>query len=180
MSLLRKNIKQVIKTALIDAATVAADRVYVSRPDALPHDAMNLPAILIYTPSERDDLYAEAPKLLKRMADISIELIAEGPSLITAVPSFDEIMEDFAEQVEQAIFALTETQLGCGLRFNGDSSDFDDRGRKPLSGIILRFTAEFEQEIPESPENIAELDKVHVDYDIPDGEPIDASDDVVI
>lgn len=182
MSLLRKQIRANIKAALLNQ-TRAQDRVYANRPEVLSDEQLfGVPAIVIETPSERSVEEAEAPKTLKRTAAVNVHLLLTGAGELNdpTIAAIDDDLEDFAQEVESKLFALTEAQVGGELRYTGDSLNVDEKGRLPAGGMSLNFEVDYYQEIPETAPapGITELDKVHVDYNLEGGAAVDASDEV--
>jgi hypothetical protein len=104
---LRKNIRKAIVSILKDK-TSAENRVY-SNP-SIPPAEKELPIILVYSRTEPVEPLADAPRELIRRLGIIIEIIAKGSedNLEVGTPEngvdpVDDILDDMAEQVEQAM-----------------------------------------------------------------------------
>lgn len=92
MTTTRKDIRQKVAAALLAANTGAGVNVFASR--ATPISAEQLPAILVYTREETVEVFNEAPRELRRLLSLGIEIAA------AANEALDDTLDDLAQEVE--------------------------------------------------------------------------------
>ena len=106
-----------------------------------------LPVILVYPRSEGISLYGQAPKELERDLDLTIEIIATGPEenedLSTpdvGEKTLEDILDDIAEQVEQALDVDDSLQSTCdGSSLQNTEFEFDAGGGSPIGSCRLTW-----------------------------------------
>lgn len=158
----RKLIRQAIVDALKVAATAAGERVFKSR--AVPWRTVELPAISVQAADELVDEDSEesSPRELLRGADVSLDLVLAAP----ADGEVDDALDDFAEQVEEAMHA-DPTFGGAASDCYLVSSAFGEvaEGNRPLGALRLVYRTRYITHAPESTEAVP-LSTVGVTHDL--------------
>lgn len=115
MSIIRKAIRHAIANVLKNNTEVGAN-VFPSRKRKLS----GLPAILVYTLEETAEVFNEAPRELKRVLSVAIEIVAREDA------GLDDALDDIAQEVEDILsenqtlddvasdVVLTRTQIDLG------------------------------------------------------------------
>ncbi len=139
----RKLIRDALVCRLISAGTMAERRVFGSRAAALfPKE---LPAILVYSKSEQVEISVESPREYKRNLVVSVELVAQADS----EDMLDDVLDDFASQVETAIFS--EETFG-GVVSDTILSDTEmeilSDGEKPIGAVKVSLLMPYYQRLP--------------------------------
>lgn len=96
----RKEIRQAVIALLKAGNTAAGDRVFSNRP--LPLWKGELPALLVYTSSERSEIFNEAPRRVKHTLELRVEAMIEANDLL------DDALDDLGGSIE-TILARDET-----------------------------------------------------------------------
>lgn len=91
----RKRIREYTKATLLAALPDMAGKIFTSR--AAPVDDRKLPAIIIFTPNEPVTIFNDAPRTYSRKTRLSVGLLA------AAIEGVDDVLDDLAERVEQAL-----------------------------------------------------------------------------
>jgi len=91
----RKVIRKAVAAAIVAGETAADERVYPTQ--KLLYAMRNLPAIAVYSLTEKSTLDNTAPRELTRIASVAIE------SIVEAGENVDDAMDDLAEQIEAAM-----------------------------------------------------------------------------
>lgn len=130
-----------------------------------------MPAILIYTRSERADVFNESPREYRRVLQIAVQLHVLGEDT-------DDPLDAMAEQVEALI--LDDDTLGgtvSDVRLADSEFVFTDDGEQEMGAARLTFEAEYFDEIDIRAEDV--LATLHAQWDMgdPDGQ-IDAEDTI--
>jgi len=176
----RKIIRHAIRDLLI-GKTAAGTRVYTNRRTALWDNA--LPAIVIFTSSQDDELFNVSPRDLKRSVQIGIELVTAAEGVIP----LDDVMDDLSEQVERILFnnpmlrrhiddadgAVAEPLLPLRTE-----TDTNYEGIKPIGGMRLNWEAIYYQNAGEYETcALADFHKTEIDWDLaPQDFDLDATD----
>jgi hypothetical protein len=148
----RKTIRKKI-IALLKDATAAEDRVYPNA--SIPPWEKNLPVILVFNRNEDADLYATAPRELKRMVQFAVEIHAAGPDeselLPPEVDSLSDILDDIAEQVED-VFNADDTLGGLAddSILSSTIFDYEGAGNQPIGAARLVYTVTYYRAAPDS------------------------------
>lgn len=162
---------------LKDAKTIAGDRVFGSRAKGLRRSQM--PAILVYTKSESSALFNESPREFQRDLTVAVDLVMEGES----EDALDDQLDDWAEQVERAIF-LEETFGGvCSDTLLGETEmDVDTEGEKPVGAVRMSLTMPYYSRLPEDlTKDLDELSEINAKMDLaPKDGKIEAEDKVTL
>lgn len=132
---------------LLKGKTDAGENVVVNQ--IVPEWVEELPAILIYPRSESVEEYAVAPRELKRILSVSLELVAAG----TDENVVSDKLDAMALQVEEIIHR--DDTLGCAGVSNTilDSVDFeyDPSGEQPIGSCRLNYAVTYYQKQPRVP-----------------------------
>jgi hypothetical protein len=171
----RKTIR-VALAAQFAGKTVAGDRVYSNR--SRPQSVEKLPAIGIYNVGDTLAVFDESPRRYRRRFRLAADLYVKD----TGGAEIDDVLDDFAEQVEQAVFA--DTALGGTVDdiVPVETSEVmvSDQ-REQTAMLTITFEATFYQDAPEvDADSLADMTGTHVDWDIPAGEAVDAEDDITL
>lgn len=139
----RKQIVAAIVERLKDANTLAGVNVFPNRAKKLK-DA-ELPCILVYSRSETAEVSVESPREYKRGLSVSLELVHAAFDQT----SIDDTLDDFAEQVETAMF-LDETFGGIvSDTILGDTEMvLLDEGERPVGAMKIAFMMPYYQQLP--------------------------------
>lgn len=161
----RTVIRQAVQTALIDAATSAADRVYTNR--VLPLRAAELPAIIIVTPDEDVDEESKstAPRELRRVVD----MLVVGQLDATATP--DDDLDDLALEIETVMHAdpLFEAQAPGVISesiLTGTSISIVREGDRHTGLVTLTYEFTYDTEAPEAPDDLDDFETVEATHNL--------------
>ena len=136
------------------------------------------PVILVYVRSESASEYAVAPRELEREIDMAIEIVATGPeeNLEVETPgkekSLEDILDDIAEQVENAIDSDDSLQGTADNSILKNSElEFDSSGGSPIGSCRLTYGVTYYTHAPRdtSKQNANDdFETNKVDYNISD------------
>lgn len=183
MSLQRIAIRSHLASMLKTAIPECQGRVYPSR--AAPLDDTKLPAICIYTRSERVELFASAPKVYRRYARVQIEIFARGDETV------DDVLDTLAHKVEMAIFSnpMLKVKIGANVEEGAADStlvestlDISAEGNSPIGVCGVTWDIEYYEDAPNDlTAELPELDIVDVGIDLaaPDGK-LEATDTIIL
>lgn len=127
-------------------------------------DRSQLPALIIYTRTEKATIHNAAPREYKCTVDMIIEIVAADTDKV------DNTLDDMAATVER-ILGRDDTIAGTAddcVYTGTDMTIVAERVEQPIGGIALVFEVTYYREAPD-PESTAELDdleRVHVDYSL--------------
>jgi hypothetical protein len=131
----RKIIRNAVINALKAGGTVAGTRVFGNR--SRPVFAKEIPCIIVYTKNEPVEESGSGPREYKRSLALAIELLSQAADEDT----LDDVLDDFADQVETIMFAdetfggvASDTVLG------ETESDILTDGEKPTGVLKINFT----------------------------------------
>jgi hypothetical protein len=137
--------RKVIRAAIVEKLknkTVAGVRVFGSR--AAPIYKHELPCILVYTRTEPVKVSNDSPREYERGLVVQLELVASSENEML----LDDVLDDFAEQVEAAIF---EDETHGGLVSDtilGDTEiELLSEGEKPIGALKVSLTMPYHQEL---------------------------------
>lgn len=144
MSSARKAIRAAMVAALT-GKTSAGDRVFGNRTDPVMDRATDLdnghetfPLLLVFSRSERSEVFDESPRRYRR----TLELLVEGTTNVG--DASDDALDDLAEEIE--IAALVDDQLGGlvnDVRLTNTSMVLADSGRKVIGGVTLTLEVDY-------------------------------------
>jgi hypothetical protein len=138
----RKLIRAAIVEKLKSKLPSPGDRVFPSR--AAPIYKQSSRAILVYTKEEPAQVSIEAPREYERGLVVQLELVASSENEML----LDDVLDDFAEQVEAAIF---EDETHGGLVSDtilGDTEiELLSEGEKPIGDLKVSLTMPYHQEL---------------------------------
>lgn len=166
--------------SMLDGKTVAQSEVHTNRTRRFrPSD---LPAIVLYDAGETAQLYNESPREYRRQATIAIDLYVEDKNPDSG-PPIDEVLDDFADEVEKALFADTSVDGHADdlrLQETSDVMVSDDQ-REQLAMVTITWQATYYQEAPEvDPDTLADYTDSDVDWHIDDDDDEEASDEIAL
>lgn len=166
----RAVIRQRVMELLFDK-TEALDRVFPNRARQLwPEE---LPAILVYTRSENVTEFDHAPRSLKRDLRLAVEVVAKADEQL------DDQLDEIARQVEDAL--LGEDTLG-GVCSDCLLSDVElaltGEGETLWGTLLMTFQITYFTEVKDSDVELANLERVNVDYRLNEDEISDAVDTI--
>lgn len=184
--------RQVIRdkmVSLLIGKTSAGLKVFSNR--SLVNLEENLPAICIYTRSENSSEWGHAPRTLKRVVQIAIEIIGAQ----TTDTSLEDVLDEIAQVVELELCrddTLVGTVEDCIL--SGTEFQSDDTGAVPIGSVRLSYDVTYLTDMPgtifDQPQaQVEDLKEFGVKYNIdkanddddPSGDPlIEAEDSVVL
>ncbi len=132
----RKEVRDQIKASLLHCVTFAGENVFTSRSRKL--DSHEMPAILIYTPSERVGVFNASPLEYKRVCTVKIEIAAEGGDDI------EDQLDDWAKLIEQAmVFHDTLNDTVDEIILLSVDSEISSEGEKIIGGLALTYEATY-------------------------------------
>lgn len=180
---LRKIIRKKIAEILTDA-TDAGARVFPNA--SIPPWSEELPCILVYQKNEPVREFSAAPRELERSLNIEIEIVAQGPEVNVdmqtpaGIKTLEDILDDIAEQVEQAL-AADETLGGvCSDSILNDTNfEFDSAGTGPIGSAILNYTVTYYTMSPRSSNIEDDFSTAGIEYNIGEDENTREAQDVV-
>ena len=130
--------------------------------EVLPIGAAKLPSVQVYTGVERiESLYAEAPRVEKRIVDLRVEIQFDA----TTAKRAQDLVDDLAEQVSASVLA-DETQGDVAERteYRESIPTATGEGDRYLVGLVIGFDVTYAFD--------------YGDRDLPDAEGIDAGIDI--
>ncbi|MDI9240740.1 hypothetical protein QLQ15_17695 [Lysobacter sp. LF1] len=152
------------------------NRVWANRPNplsqeptALADDYQELPAILIYTRSERSEIFDESPRRYRRR----VELVIEAAQDLRDLNSLDDELDAFGLSVEQRVL-LDETLGGIAndTEMNGSTLTISDAGDRLIGAVVLTFTVEYFTHAPDPDVFEADdLTEIATDYSLANEQP---------
>ena len=167
----RAAIRLASKGLIIAAATAAGARVFTNRPNPLAADpsthggGIELPAVLIYTPTEDSEIFDESPRRYQRTLTMRVECVREVSAITAAI---DDELDAFAGQVERAL--LRDPTLGDAVddcELTGSVTTISDAGAGMIGAAVLTFAVSYFTEDPEpGAPALDDLESIHVDYDL--------------
>jgi len=172
----RKLIRDAIVLRLLQAGTLAERRVFGSR--AAPLQPKELPALLVYTKSEQVEISNVAPQEFKRTLTVSLELVAQSDREET----LDDLLDEFAFQVEKSIFSdqyFDDLVSECVL---GDTDiEILSDGEKPIGAVKINLLITYFQRLPadDSSDGFDDFLKIGTKVDLPTADGSFENDDLV-
>jgi hypothetical protein len=155
MSLTRKAIREKI-VELLTGETDAQDRVYPSR--VLPVWSTQLPAILVYTPSDTREIDSH-PKRYAVDLQVRIEILQKSSS------NLDGELDTLGSQVEYILDQdFTLGDLVQDILHNSTELVMDKEGETQIGSLILTFTTRYYKESTTDPQFLDNLDGVVTDW----------------
>lgn len=154
MSLTRKAIREKIVEILLNE-TDAADRVYSSR--VLPVWVTQLPAILVYTPSDSREIDSQ-PKRYAVDLQVRIEIIQKASS------GLDGELDILGAQVEYVLDQdFTLNDLVQDIIHNSTELVIDKEGETEIGSLVFNFTCRYyrsstTEAVPPHLENLDQID----------------------
>lgn len=171
----RKTIRDAL-AALLLSKTDAGTRVYSNR--SRPQNINKLPAIGIYNVGDSAELFDESPRRYRRRFSIAIDCYIK----FTEGEEIDDALDDFADQVERVIFGdTTVSDTVADIRLSETSDVMVSTQREQTAMLTITWTATLYQDAPEiEAGDLDDMSSTHVDWDIPDGEDVDAEDNIAL
>lgn len=127
----RKLIRQAVATALT-GATAAGTRVVPSR----VYNKSRLPALAVYTPTDRREADAESMDSDARECTVLVEIRADANS------ELENTLDDISAEIMTALMSDRTLGGACDLlQFDEYESDISDEGEKPRGVGLLAFSA---------------------------------------
>lgn len=167
----RAAIRAAARARIVAAATVAGSNVLTNRPNPLaqnPHaegGGMQLPAVLIYTPSEQSEIFDESPRRYRRTLTMRVECVREVSATTAAI---DDELDAFAGAVERAL--LTDPTLGEAVddcELTGSDTTITGSGAMLIGAAVLAFAVSYYTEEPEAgTPTLDALESIHTDYNL--------------
>jgi hypothetical protein len=166
----KKLLREAAKAALLNK-TIAQDRVDASRPNPLTDKAQpgegasDYPAICIYIPRCRSEVFDESPRRYLNKAELTVECaIAIEDNGV----SVDDQLEEFEAAVVDAL--LADDTLGGtvdDLQLNDSTNTVDGTAARLLGAVIITFEAEFYTTHPaEGTYALDDLQTVHTEHSL--------------
>lgn len=140
----RKLIRKAVEDALKAANTVAGARVFGNRArQIMPKE---IPCILVYTKNETAEVFVESPREYQRHLALSLELVAQAEK----EEDLDDVLDDFCEQVERAMF-VDETfgKLATDTLLVDTEIEILTEGVNPVGAAKLTFSIPYTQQLPD-------------------------------
>lgn len=137
MASVRRRIRQAVATALAGLPLTGA-RVFRSR--VYPLEAADLPGLLVYVRDESvEAISLPAPRTLERRLQLDVVAVAR------AVGDLDDLLDDIAEDVEQALAMPCAALAGLAKRITLTSTELAllDGGDQPLGRATLTYTVDY-------------------------------------
>lgn len=140
----RKAIRQAVIATLQAANTVAGTRVFANR--ARPLFEAELPAILVYTKDEAAEIFNVAGPEYKRNLRLSLELVVQAG----ADQALDDLLDDFCEAVEQAMFNDANYYGGVSSDIYLGETEMDilTEGAKPIGAAKITLMLPYYEYLP--------------------------------
>ena len=140
-----------------------------------PKPNMNqMPVILIYAVSESFEELSQAPRELRRLLFMNIEIIADGSDDVDMAIRLDET----ADLVEQLI--TQDDTLDCtvdDIMLNNIEFQYEgDEYESPVGSCRMTWLAKYREFMPREVQNVDDFNSAKIDWDIhpqgdPDGDP---------
>lgn len=171
----RKVVRDALAVMLV-GQTDAGDRVYSNR--SRPQSIAKLPAIGIYNAGDTATMFDESPRRYRRRLNIAVDIYLKD----TGGSDIDDQLDDLADQVEQAIFKDTTVGGTVSDMVLGETSDvMVSMQREQTAMLTITWQATLYQDTPEvDAATLSDYESTHVDWDIPDGDPVDAEDNITL
>lgn len=163
-----KAIRAAIKAQLVDR-TAAGPRVSTNRADQVWREG--LPAIVIYTRSQKDERDQQTPPSYTRTPQVIVDLLLEDGN---GLP-LDDVADDLTEEVEQLLFF----NPTLGLKNEDGSPLLNDAqqissemiteagGETLIAGVRLTWEYEYFQDAtPGDPGDLAPFKVAHTDFSL--------------
>ena len=185
----RKLIRKAIAKILTNT-TQAGAKVFTNQSTPVPEE--DLPCIKIYPRSEAATKFAEAPRELKRIIDVSVEIFVAGPEEPneTDKPTVEDLLDDLADEVECELSRDdTVRSTADDIILINTEFEFDGSGARPIGSCRMTYAVTYHQLTPDSIDKqtgIEDFKRSHTDYHVghhdekPDLENTEAEDDIVL
>lgn len=169
-----KQIRQAVKAALV-GKTRATDRVESSRPNPLSQRPTalggreELPAIIIYTPSTKSEIFDESPRRYKHTSEVRVECALE----VAADQDIDDSLDDFEQEVLDVLL-LDDTVDGLvdDIAFTGSTNTVEGTGAKLLAAVIMSFEVTFYTYAPvEGTQEMDDFATFHTEHSLAGAQP---------
>ena len=171
----RKVIRHAVTDAILAAATTAGTRVFPTQ--KLLYAMRLLPAIAVYTPSEKSTLDDTAPRELDRKLNLVVE------ALVASVENVDDAMDDIAEEIEAVMDA--DPYLSC-LVFQSHLAETEavsePDGDRQIGQLTMTYQLSYRSDAFVAPtEPVDDLNTVEATYDLEgDQAPLDQNSDLIV
>ena len=161
----RNVIRNAITAVLLAAKTDADDRVFPTQ--KLMYALRNLPAISVYSSTEKSTLDDTAPRELTRIALFTIESIVKSGEGVDEGFNVDDEMDNMAEQIERAMD--TDPYLG-GQAFQSHLVETDaisqEDGDRQLGILTMTYQVSYRTFAFVPPENTDEFKTADTTYNL--------------
>lgn len=139
MAHIRREIRDFVLTQ-ITGLTTTGSNAFASR--VYPIQSASLPAVIVYTNSESSE---ESAFSAKRVQNRTLELKIEG--YVRALNTFDDTLDDIAEEVEVAVLADTTLgQKAINVELINTEATYSGDSEQPVGTIILTFEVHYRTE----------------------------------
>lgn len=138
----------------------------------------DLPAAVIYDMGETAQVFDESPRRYRRQARFSIDLYVSDNDP-QADPQADDMLNDMAEQAESKLFKDTTANGTAAELILQETSDVMIADDRDVIGMLtVTWQATYYTEAPEDESDVNDFTGADVDWDIPEGDDVDAEDTV--
>lgn len=173
-------ITQIRKKAieLLKGISKAEDRVF-SNVVTPVWEEKELPAICVYTRSEEVTELQQAPKAVKRVLTLSIEIKARGPELGDELKDgkipIDDCLEQIVHEVECQILANEGFDCLVGRTdLVGVEYEYEGSGAIPIGAARITFNLVYDEDLPpdqSKQSGIDDLNKIQAGFKLKDNSP---------
>lgn len=181
---IRKAIAKILK-----GKTAAGDRVFTNQ--STPSWDGELPCIKLYPRSEDATEFATAPRELKRIIELSVEIKVSGPEdPESEKPTVEDQLDDLCEQIECELSRDdTVNNTADDIILTATEFEFDGSGALPIGSARLTYSVTYHQGVPDTIDKqagIEDFKRSHIDTHIghndeePDLANKEAEDDIVL
>ena len=161
MSLVRKQIRTVIKNALLNQ-TDADARVFTTR--VTPVWVTELPVILVYDTEESVDIWAESPREYVRKISLSVQVLMEGED------DLDDDLDVVGQQVETVLYQdHTLDEICSDVILVGCNKTLDKDGSTLKGSLILNYQVLYHTYAAQDTSDLEWLNRVDAEYGIFEG-----------
>jgi hypothetical protein len=166
MSVPRKEFRHDVVNRLMNR-TPAGARVFANR--RLPMFGSDIqssvPAILVYTTTERVTQFNNSPRIYKRVTSLEVQIASP------MIDTLDDALDVFGGLVERIL--LTDDTLGGlveSIEPVGSSRGYPEGGEREFAGLVLFFDVSYLFQMPDeiTNEDLVELKSVYTKFQIED------------
>ncbi len=159
MTAARRAIVEAAVAAVSGGVAALGGRVASNRVRSWQHS--QLPAATVFTRGEAVSVIDEAPLLYRRDLELVVQVVDHANDVVDA-------------QLDLLGDAI-ETAMHHSVRLGGlvaililsrvEGPEIDEDGNRPIGGLNIVFTATYEQEVGEAPEQSIDLERLHVEFE---------------